>query len=346
VTAELLARGPVALLPVLLFLGALVYLDSFKLVSMRLVAGAMAIGAVAACLSYPLNGYALDHLTIDFKAYSRYLSPWLEESLKAAALVYLIRTRRVGLLVDGAIVGFAIGTGFSLVENLYYIASRPDAPFAVQVIRGFGTAIMHGGATAMFAVVSVALFERRPDGLLGVFLPGLLAAATLHSGYNHLLFRPVFATLITLLALPGIIYFVFQRSEHSLREWLESDLDSDMQLLDSINDGEFAASHAGTYLQSLQESFRGEVVADMLCYVRLHVELALRAKGVLLLRESGLEAPPLDEETRGKLVELEYLEKSIGRTGQLALRPLLVATGKDLWQLSVLEASEGGGAQR
>jgi RsiW-degrading membrane proteinase PrsW (M82 family) len=345
-TAEWLARGPVALLPVLLFLGALVYLDSFKLVSLRLVGGAMAIGAVSACLSYPLNGYALDHLAIDFKAYSRYLSPWLEESMKAAALVYLIRTRRVGLLVDGAIVGFAIGTGFSLVENLYYIASRPDAPFAIQVIRGFGTAIMHGGATAMFAVVSVALFERRPDGWLGVFLPGLLAAATLHSAYNHLLFRPVFATLITLLALPGIIYFVFQRSERSLREWLESDLDSDMQLLDSIHDGEFAASHAGRYLQSLTEGFHGEVVADMLCYLRLHVELALRAKGTLLLKESGLEPPPLDEETRGKLVELAYLEKSIGRTGQLAMRPLLVATGKDLWQLSVLEQARGDAPQR
>ena len=43
--------------------------------------------------------------------------------------------------------------------------------------------------------------------------------------------------------------------------------------------------------------YRGEVVADMLCYMRLHVELALRAKGVLLMRESGLEAP-IDEETR------------------------------------------------
>jgi len=342
----LIARGPVALLPVLLFLGALVYLDSFKLVSARLVAGALVAGALAACLSYPVNSAFADHVTISFHAYSRYVSPWIEESLKAAALVYLIRSRRIGLLVDGAIVGFAIGTGFALIENIYYIASRPDAPFAVQVIRGFGTAIMHGGATAMFAVVSVALFERRPDGWLAVFLPGLLAAATLHSGYNHLLFRPVFATLITLLALPGIIYFVFQRSEYSLREWLESDLDSDMQLLESIHAGEFPDTNAGTYLNSLKERFRGEVVADMLCYVRLHVELALRAKGILLLRESGIEAPPLDEETRSKLVELEFLEKSIGPTGQLALRPLLVATGKDLWQLSVLEGTEVPPSQR
>lgn len=345
-TADLLVRGPTALLPVLAFLGALVYLDSFKLTSARMVAAAMAVGAVAAALSYPANSWLLDHVAISFRAYSRYVSPWIEEGLKAAALVFLVRTRRIGLLVDAAIAGFAIGTGFALVENLYYIASRPDAALTVQVIRGFGTAIMHGGATAMFGVVSVALFERRPDAIASVFLPGLLAAATLHSGFNHLLFRPVFATLVTLLAFPGIIYFVFQRSESTLREWLESDLDSDLQLIESIHSGEFSTSHAGQYLHSLKESFRGEVVADMLCYLSLHVELAVRAKGILMLKESGFDPPPLDEETRGKLVELEYLEKSIGRTGQLALRPLLVATGKDLWQLSLLESSAAEPAQR
>ena len=70
----------------------------------------------------------------------------------------------------------------------------------------------------------------------------------------------------------------------------------------------------------------------MLCYLRLHGELALRAKGMLLMRESGID-DQLDDETRAKLAELEYLERSIGRSGQLALRPLLLVTGKDLWQL-------------
>ena len=42
----------------------------------------------------------------------------------------------------------------------------------------------------------------------------------------------------------------------------------------------------------------------MLCYLRLHVELALRAKGMLMLRESGFEEPPLDDETRAQIEEL------------------------------------------
>jgi len=339
--AELLVRGLTALLPVLIFLAALVYFDSFKLVTLRMVCLAIAIGGAAACASYPLNGVVLERLAIDFVAYSRYVSPWIEESLKAIILLYLIRSRRVGLLVDGAIVGFAIGTGFALVENIFYLASRPDTHVAVQVIRGFGTAIMHGGATAIYAVVSVALFERRSAGFASIFLPGLVAAATLHSGFNHLLFRPALATVGILLVLPPATYLVFQRSENSLRRWLESDLDSDVQLLEAISSGQFPDSHSGVYLHSLRDRFRGEVLADMLCYLRLHVELALRAKGLLLLRESGIEEPPLDEETHGKLAELDYLERSIGKTGQLALRPLLVATGKDLWQMRLLHQQAG-----
>jgi hypothetical protein len=206
----------------------------------------------------------------------------------------------------------------------------------VQVIRGFGTAIMHGGATAVFAIVSVSQAERFPDGWLRVFGPGLVAAVILHSVYNTLLVRPVFATLGILMLLPPLIYFAFEHSEKALRQWLESDLDSDVQLLESINSGEFPDSHAGRYLHSLQDKFSGPVVADMLCYLRVHVELALRAKGVLMLRESGFEEPPLDDEVKAQIAELRYLERSLGKSGQLALRPIVMATGKDLWQLQWL----------
>jgi hypothetical protein len=75
----------------------------------------------------------------------------------------------------------------------------------------------------------------------------------------------------------------------------------------------------------------------MLCYLRVHVELAMRAKGVLMLRESGFDEPPLDDEVRSQIAELHYLEKSLGKAGLLALRPIVIATGKDLWQLQWLE---------
>ena len=56
---------------------------------------------------------------------------------------------------------------------------------------------------------------------------------------------------------------------------------------------------------------------------------------VLLMRESGLDTP-IDDETREKLAEVQYLERSIGRTGRVAIRPVLPMTSKDLWQIYML----------
>jgi protease PrsW len=335
--ASLWVRAPIALMPVLLFLTALVQGDSYKLLRLRTVLGLVAIGALAAGASYWVNSFASAQFTGGFEAYSRYLSPWIEESFKAAALMVLIRTHRVGLPVDAGIAGFAIGTGFALIENFYYLASRPDIAVGVHVIRGFGTAIMHGGTATVLAIISVTFYERRPNAGLYLLLPGFLAAVALHSGFNFLLVRPALAAVVTMLVLPLVIYLVFQNSERALRNWLDEDLDSKVQLLDLINRGAFLDSHAGRMLRSLRDRFRGEDLADMLCLLRLHGELALRAKGVLLLRESGMEEPPLDEETSDKLAELKRLERAIGRTGLLAMRPLLMASAKDIWQLRLLE---------
>lgn len=330
-------RAAIAVAPVLLFLAALVHADSYKLIRLRTVLGLVAIGALAAGASYVLNVYASARFAGNFEAYSRYVSPWIEEALKAAVLMILIRTRRVGLPVDAGIAGFAIGTGFAMIENLYYLESRPGIALGVHVIRGFGTAIMHGGTATVLAMISVTIYERRPNAGLYLLLPGYLAAVALHSGFNFLLVRPALATAATLLALPLVVYLVFQNSEKALREWLDEDLDSKVELLELINRGAFLDSHAGRILRALSDRFRGEDLADMLCLLRLHGELALRAKGVLLLRESGMQEPPLDDETRDKLAELGQLERAIGRTGLLALRPLMMATGKDIWQLRLLK---------
>jgi RsiW-degrading membrane proteinase PrsW (M82 family) len=335
-SGDLLVRAPIALLPVLLFLAGLVQLDGYKLVRMRMMLALMATGAVAAGLSYLLNNIAFVQFQGSFVTYSRYVSPWIEESLKAALLVFLIRTRRVGLPVDAGIAGFAIGTGFAVIENLYYLAARPHTVLAVQVIRGFGTAIMHGGTAAILAMISNTLYERRPSAGVQLLLPGLFAAVALHTGYNYLLVRPALATLATLLVLPFVIYLVFDHSERVLRNWIESDLESDVKRLEAISTGTFLDSPSGRYLRALRDRFKGEQLADMLCYLRVHGELAVRAKGLLLLRETGMPEPPLDTQTRDRLAELSQLERAIGKTGMLALRPLMKATGKEIWQLTLL----------
>src|SRR5882724_763391 len=91
---RLLMRTSFALVPVLLFLAVLVRADSYKLLPLRTVLSIAAAGALAAGASYVANVLAFTHFAGDFAAYSRYVSPWIEESLKAVVLVFLIRGRR------------------------------------------------------------------------------------------------------------------------------------------------------------------------------------------------------------------------------------------------------------
>jgi len=93
---DLLLRAPIALVPVLLFLAALVQCDAYKLLRLKMVLAVVAAGGLAAGASYLLNNWAYAHFPGDFEAYSRYLSPWIEESLKALLIVFLIRTRARG----------------------------------------------------------------------------------------------------------------------------------------------------------------------------------------------------------------------------------------------------------
>jgi hypothetical protein len=252
-------------------------------------------------------------------------------------LVALIRANRIGFLVDAAILGFAVGAGFAVVENVHYRQLVPDAALGIWIVRGFGTAIMHGGVAAIFAIMGLALRERAASNAAHLFLPGFALALVLHSAFNHMFLSPMLSTAAVLAVLPPLLYAVFRRSEAAVGEWLGRGFDRDAEMIELIESGRFSAAPVGRYLHSLRARFDGPIVADLLCYLRLHTELALRAKGVLMMRDNGFEAP-VDAETRAKLDELAYLEKSIGRTGMLALRPLVHANHRDLWQLYMLKA--------
>ena len=334
--SHLVAPALVSLLPVLTFLAVLVYFDSYKLVGLRFVLAIVACGAAVAAASYALNALTIELLGIDVASYARLVAPPIEELLKAAIVMVLIRTHRIGFPVDAAICGFAVGTGFAMVENLYFLRAIPDAGMATWIVRGFGTAFMHGGVTAIFAIITLVLRDRSPRRRELAAVPGLAIAVGLHMGYNHLSAWPHVAALGGLLLLGPLLYAVFQYGERAVGQWLGRGFDADAEMLALIHSGELSSSPVGEYLAKLRRRFHGPVVADLLCYLRVYTELALRAKGMLLMRESGFDVP-LDDETRAKFTELRYLEASIGKTGLRALKPMRHISDKELWQLNMLQ---------
>ena len=323
----------------LCFLAGLLWLDGYKLLRPAAVTTALVAGAAAALASYGVAAALMHGLDVQRSSLVHYVAPVVEEVLKGLVIVALIRSSRIGFLVDGAIYGFAVGSGFALFENLHYLQLAQDAGLATWIVRGFGTAIMHGGTTALFAVIALTVFARKPGAGTWAFGPGLLVAVLLHGAFNHLGHRPQVATLAIVVMVPAALLIAFHLGERALSAWLGTGFDKDAEMLELITSGDFASSPPGQYIAALKRNLEGTMVADVLCYLRVYTELSLRAKGLLMMRESGFEASGMDEETKGRFEELHYLERSIGTAGMRALQPLMHTSREDLWQLYMLQKS-------
>ena len=333
---EIILKGLISLLPVIVLIVVLYRLDSHRLLGTHFIARMFGMGGVIAVLCAFLNGYVIDALGWDFQEYTRYMAPLIEETLKAAVLVYLFRTNRIGFLVDAGILGFTIGAGFSFVENIYYLHLAQDANYGVWVVRGFGTAIMHGGATALFALIAETLTERHRKMNPLLYVPGLIVAVLLHSVFNHFPVSPILSTAVTLLILPTILFLVFERNASTIHNYLEKDFAAHRKLLRQITHGEFSGCEAGRFLSDMQTKLAAPVAAEMVRYFCLHTELVLNAESILLGREQGVDVE-IGEEIRRKLIEMHELEKHIGRAGLQALRPHLDFSAKDMWEIHMLE---------
>jgi RsiW-degrading membrane proteinase PrsW (M82 family) len=328
----------ISVVPVFLFLGALMLLDSYKLISLRAILLAVAAGAVTAAVGLMANESLREALGLGLRSYSVWLAPLVEEILKSVYIFWLLRRNKVGFVVDAATYGFAVGTGFAFLENIYYLPIHPHPSFWTWMVRGFGTALMHGGTTAIVAMISRRLQSRATVFRVTLMLPGLATAIVLHSLYNQFLVAPLLATGLIVLVFPYIVMYLFQQSERETRSWLGTGFDSDQELLRVMRAGQVSDTPMGNYLKGLRESYPPEVIVDMMCLLRLRAELGIKAKGILLMREAGFEPEP-DPSLRSKLEEVGSLEESIGKTGMRALKPFIHTSTQDLWQINLLDGA-------
>ena len=336
-SAQFLIEAPIALVPVFAFLGILLYFDSYRLISLGEMIQTIGAGLVLAVAAYFTNGYLIQTLTIDYTTYSHFGGPVVEELFKAAALIVLFARNRIGFMIDAIIMGFGVGTGFALFENVYYLQTLQDAVLGDWIIRGFGTAIMHGGATALFALLSQSLIERGGKLRPIYFIPALAASCVVHIVYNLFTGMPLLSTAAVLVCLPPIFLIIFSKSEHAVHQWLVHDYESHQQLLDDIASGRFAHSEAGRFIVSLTKRFGQSVIDDIFEYLKLHAIIVLRAEALSLAREKNENAqvPPEHWED---LKRLALLEKRIGRTAMMTLWPHLHFSRRELWELHELGA--------
>ena len=177
----------VALVPVLLMALVFTWLDVFKLMSPWEMIACLLLGMFAALVAWPVSGRMLDTLPMGYSIYSRLVAPWIEEGAQGPRDLapvpdqpHRLQARRDHQRASPSV------PDFSVIENIFYLARFPELTTAVWLVRGLGTAVMHGATMAVLAAIAHELGERsmRRQGVHRFnplwLVPGYVVASLIH----------------------------------------------------------------------------------------------------------------------------------------------------------------------
>jgi protease PrsW len=327
-----------ALVPVLMMTAAFIWLDVFKLVSFREMVGLLLVGGASAIVAYPLSGYFLDTLPIGFSNYSRFAAPWIEEALKAVVIIGLFRINRIGLMLDAVIMGFAVGAGFSVVENVLYLVRFPELPPSVWIVRGLGTAVMHGTTAAILTAIAhrLAVRELHHEASdfhfrLWWFVPGYVAAVAIHTLFNQFPSQPLLAMLVTALVAPLTLMMILRLGTTKARQWLADEEASHRALLEMLEAGAFPDKPGWRRINEMVDRAGPQTGVLIRDYVIVLTRLILTEEKVLLKQSE--EAHRVETDGRLLLKRFQDLRRELGSVTVHAVTSLLPFARSDYWEV-------------
>jgi RsiW-degrading membrane proteinase PrsW (M82 family) len=336
------AHWGIALIPVLVMLAIFRWLDAFALVSLKEAVVLLLLGAIGALAAWPVSGRLLDTLPIGFSLYSRFIAPWIEEAIKAAIMILLFRVNRIGYKLDAVISGFAIGAGFSVVENIFYLTTFPNYGTGTWLVRGFGTAIMHGTTLAVLAAIAHEFSERETreaaadyDFSLMWFIPGYGVAVALHTAFNQFPDRPMIAMMAAILVAPIALIFILNLGTAEAQRWLAAECAEHRAQVEALRAGRWPEGVAGQKVAALAERLDAESMKRIRRYWELQAWLAAEAEETMMEEAAG-DAEFDASAVRAAFAELEGLKRALGRSTFAALRALLPFSRNDQWEVSEL----------
>ena len=323
-----------AILPVVIYIFIVYKIDNFSLINVKNLFLQVLCGMVAALVCFglfQLTGLILSENQSDF------FNPVLEEIIKAIPLLWLATRKKIVFFIDSVICGAAIGGGFSILENIFYLLLGNEMGIGTVLFRGLEVALIHMGCSAIIAaglMLGIRLILRsrsrlpikNSDALMVISL--LVVAPVLHVCHNTFHFNPLVQFIFVIGTMGGLLVWTYFYDVEMIHRWLDTGLDKQLSLLDSIKKGQLSDTPTGHFLQSVKDAFPPEDFFDMICFVQLHVRLSVASRSRVMLWESGLERDlPMTDEMKelilSQYTEYRLLEKRLGNTARMTIAPIV-----------------------
>lgn len=335
----------VSLIPIIVYIIFIYKIDHFALISIKRLLLLALIGMLTALACFGL--FLLTDRVISGKS-ADIIHPVIEELVKSIPLLILAFRKRIAFFIDSVICGAAVGGGFSFLENIFYLVLGDSVDLSTGLFRGLEVALIHMGCSAIIAagmMMAVRQIERKRsrtamswnDIIKTTAL--FVVALAFHIFHNTFQFTPIMQFFWVLAVMIGMIAVVYFYDIDMTHRWLDKGLDMQINLLRSIEGGHLLNTPTGTFLESVKELFPPNVYFDIICYVRLQIELSVAAKTRFMLHEVGMDEPleaNKKELYMSQFVELGELEKNIGPSAKMTIAPIVKLSPADTQALNNL----------
>ena len=335
----------VSLIPIIVYIIFIYKIDHFALISIKRLLLLALIGMLTALACFGL--FLLTDRVISGKS-ADIIHPVIEELVKSIPLLILAFRKRIAFFIDSVICGAAVGGGFSFLENIFYLVLGDSIDLSTGLFRGLEVALIHMGCSAIIAagmMMAVRQIERKRsrtamswnDIIKTTAL--FVVALAFHIFHNMFQFTPIMQFFWVLSVMIGMIAVVYFYDIDMTHRWLDKGLDMQINLLRSIEGGHLLNTPTGTFLESVKELFPPNVYFDIICYVRLQIELSVAAKTRFMLHEVGMDEPleaNKKELYMSQFVELGELEKNIGPSAKMTIAPIVKLSPADTQALNNL----------
>ena len=335
----------VSLIPIIVYIIFIYKIDHFALISIKRLLLLALIGMLTALACFGL--FLLTDRVISGKS-ADIIHPVIEELVKSIPLLILAFRKRIAFFIDSVICGAAVGGGFSFLENIFYLVLGDSIDLSTGLFRGLEVALIHMGCSAIIAagmMMAVRQIERKrsrmPMSTNDIIKTTALfvVALAFHIFHNTFQFTPIMQFFWVLAVMIGMIAVVYFYDIDMTHRWLDKGLDMQINLLRSIEGGHLLNTPTGTFLESVKELFPPNVYFDIICYVRLQIELSVAAKTRFMLHEVGMDEPleaNKKELYMSQFVELGELEKNIGPSAKMTIAPIVKLSPADTQALNNL----------
>ena len=142
------------------------------------------IGIFVSVFAAEVNGVMVDLLPLSTFEVTIIVTPISEEILKALPILFfatILSPKKESVFTAA----MAIGIGFAVLENAFYMLNDASFNMIDAIVRAFGAGLMHGMCTLLVGVGILFVKKKRKLFVVGTFAM-LSTAITYHGIYNML----------------------------------------------------------------------------------------------------------------------------------------------------------------